>query len=74
MTNRRHRNVYWLKSLESARMRRVIADAIIAEAKAAAIQTTGAEQERQDEQIDRLLAGIEIIAQEERRKADEENG
>lgn len=60
--------------LESARMRRVIADAIIAEAKAAAIQTTGAEQERQDEQIDRLLAGIEIIAQEERRKADEENG
>lgn len=60
--------------LESARMRRVIADAIIAEAKAAAIQTTGAEQERQDEQIDRLLAGIETIAQEERRKADEENG
>lgn len=60
--------------LESARVRRVIADAIIAEAKAAAIQTTGAEQERQDEQIDRLLAGINIIAQEELRKADEGNG
>lgn len=60
--------------LESARVRRVIADAIIAEAKAAAIQTTGAEQERQDEQIDRLLAGINIIAQEELRKADEDNG
>lgn len=60
--------------LESARVRRVIADAIIAEAKAAAIQTTGAEQERQDEQIDRLLAGINIIAQEELRKSDEDNG
>lgn len=60
--------------LESARVRRVIADAIIAEAKAAAIQTTGAEQERQDETIDRLLSGINIIAQEERRKADEQNG
>ncbi len=60
--------------LLDAQIRRAEAEAVVSEAKAAAIQTTGAEQERQDEQIDRLLAGIEIIAQEERRKADEENG
>lgn len=61
-------------ALLDAQVRRTQAEATISEAKAAAIQTTGAEQERQDEQIDRLLAGINIIAQEELRKADEENG
>ncbi len=60
--------------LLDAQIRRAEAEAVVSEAKAAAIQTTGAEQERQDEQIDRLLAGIETIAQEERRKEDEENG
>ena len=61
-------------ALLDAQVRRAQAEATISEAKAAAIQTTGAEQERQDEQIDRLLAGINIIAQEELRKADEGNG
>lgn len=61
-------------ALLDAQVRRAQAEATISEAKAAAIQTTGAEQERQDEQIDRLLAGINIIAQEELRKVDEDNG